>query len=62
MLNWGLIKSPLNWLTIILMVIIGAFAFQEVLRFAGAGTDSGDCGCHNSLFPVPQSANPKSES
>lgn len=62
MLNWGLIKSPLNWLTILLMVVIGMFAFQEVLRFAGAGTASGDCGCHKSLFPVPQSASPNSES
>lgn len=57
MLNWGLIKSPLNWLTILLMVVIGLFAFQEILRFAGAGTTSGDCGCTRSLFPVPKSAN-----
>lgn len=55
MLNWGLLKSPLNWLTVLLMVVIGMFALQEILRFAGAGTESGDCGCHNALFPVPQS-------
>ncbi len=28
--NWGLIKHPLNWLTIILMVIIAGAAFHFV--------------------------------
>lgn len=56
MLNWGLLKSPLNWLTILLMVFIGLYALQEILRFAGAGDGSGDCGCHQSLFPVPNSS------
>lgn len=26
--NWGLMKHPLNWLTIILMVLIGGAAFH----------------------------------
>lgn len=27
-INWGLIKHPLNWLTILLMVIIAGAAFH----------------------------------
>lgn len=30
--NWGLISNPLNWVTILLMVIIGGFAAQQVVR------------------------------
>ncbi len=29
-INWGLIKHPLNWFTIILMVIIGGLALHFV--------------------------------
>lgn len=31
-INWGLIKNPLNWITIILMVIIAGFAAQQAVR------------------------------
>lgn len=50
-LNFALMKSPINWMTVILMVFIAAFAADEILRLFGA-TPS-DCGCNNrSLFPV----------
>jgi hypothetical protein len=29
-INWGLMKHPMNWLTIILMVLIGGAAFHFV--------------------------------
>jgi len=31
-INWGLVKNPLNWITIVLMVIIAGFAAQSVAR------------------------------
>lgn len=31
-INWGLIKNPLNWITIVLMVIIAGFAAQQVAQ------------------------------
>lgn len=27
-INWGLIKSPVNWITVLLMLAFGAFAFD----------------------------------
>lgn len=55
LLNWPIIKEPLNWIIILLMVAIGGFAFEEILRFAGAGEPGSDCGCHRQLFPVNNS-------
>jgi hypothetical protein len=31
-LNFALMKNPLNWLTLILMVTIGAFAVDALMR------------------------------
>lgn len=31
-INWGLVKNPLNWIIIILMVLIAGFAFGVVSR------------------------------
>lgn len=31
MLNWALIKSPLNWITVFLMVFIGIMALNFLL-------------------------------
>lgn len=31
-INWGLIKNPLNWIIILLMVLIAGFAGQQALR------------------------------
>ena len=55
-LNFDLMKSPLNWLIVLLMVFIGAIALDEIFRFAGVGTSANDCGCHKSLFPIPASS------
>lgn len=52
-LNFELIKSPLNWVTIILMIAIGMFAFDEILRLLNI--NGGDCGCNRSLFPIAKS-------
>lgn len=30
-LNWGLVKHPMNWITILLMVAIAGFAVHLVL-------------------------------
>lgn len=30
-INWGLIKNPLNWIIILLMLIIGGFALDAIL-------------------------------
>lgn len=32
-INWRLIGNPLNWLIVILMVMIAAFAFDAGARF-----------------------------
>lgn len=55
-LNFDLMKSPLNWATILLMIAIGAFALDEIFRFLNPNSTT-DCGCRRSLFPVDQSAN-----
>jgi hypothetical protein len=31
-INWGLFKHPLNWLTVILMVLIGGAAFHFAME------------------------------
>ena len=36
MLNWALLKHPMNWVTIILMVLIGMSAFHLVAENVGA--------------------------
>ena len=33
--NWGLLKHPLNWLTIVLMLLIAGFAGHLLLSAAG---------------------------
>jgi len=40
--NWGLLKHPLNWLTVVLMLIIAAMAGSLVLQGFGIepATDS----------------------
>lgn len=35
-LNWGLIKSPLNWFTIILMVLIAGIAIHLIMDHFGS--------------------------
>lgn len=35
MLNWQLIKHPINWLVIILMLVIAATAGHLVLSYVG---------------------------
>ncbi len=30
-INWPLLKHPLNWLTVVLMVLIGGAAFHFIL-------------------------------
>lgn len=32
MLNFGILKSPSNWLTVILMVMIASIAFHLVMK------------------------------
>jgi hypothetical protein len=36
LINYGLIKHPLNWLTVILMVLIAAIAFHFVLKWGSS--------------------------
>lgn len=33
--NWGLLKHPLNWFTIVLMLLIAGFAGHLLLSTAG---------------------------
>jgi hypothetical protein len=35
LVNWGLIKHPLNWATIVLMLVIAAMAGTLVLQGVG---------------------------
>lgn len=48
MINWALVKSPLNWFTVILMLIIAGFAvdvlvtaYQKKIAAAAASNTSG---------------------
>lgn len=38
--NWGLLKHPLNWLTIILMVLIGGAAFHFLAAHVSQRSDA----------------------
>lgn len=31
LLNWGIIKHPVNWVTVVLMVVIGIIALNLIL-------------------------------
>lgn len=53
-LNFALMRSPLNWLTVFLMVYIGSLAIDQVLQLAGVDT-SKECDCQRALFPVANS-------
>lgn len=35
MLNWELLKSPINWLTILFMLVLAAMAGVLFMRLAG---------------------------
>lgn len=35
MLNWGLLKNPLNWVIVILMLVIAAIAGHLTLSYFG---------------------------
>jgi hypothetical protein len=32
LVNWPILKQPLNWITVLLMVVIGGAAFHLVMR------------------------------
>lgn len=32
-LNWTLIKQPLNWIIVLLMVVLGVFILEIVLQY-----------------------------
>lgn len=36
LINWGLIKQPLNWIIILLMIIIGGFVIDALMPNRGA--------------------------
>lgn len=36
-INWGLIKNPLNWIIVLLMVLIAGVAFDTVARALNVG-------------------------
>lgn len=42
LLNGAIIKQPLNWLIILLMVVLGLFIVELLLQAAGG---QWDCGC-----------------
>jgi hypothetical protein len=35
LINWGIIKHPVNWITVMLMVLIAGIAIHLVLQFYG---------------------------
>lgn len=40
--NWGLVKHPLNWLTVFLMLYLAAMAGTLVLEGFGITPETGD--------------------
>lgn len=42
MLNYTLLKNPLNWLTVVLMLWLACMFFNLL-----ANAKSGDCGCNH---------------
>lgn len=50
-INWPLIRNPLNWAIILLMVAIAGIALNEIFRFI---SPTGGCGCNKSaLSDIP---------
>lgn len=37
LINWGLLKHPVNWVIVILMLIIGGVALDIILRWGTGG-------------------------
>jgi hypothetical protein len=44
LINWPLIKNPINWITIILMLIIGGFVIDILLTWLAPRAISGSDG------------------
>lgn len=44
LVNWGLVKHPLNWFTIVLMLILAAMAGTLVLEGFGVTPSTADSG------------------
>jgi len=36
--NWNLLKHPMNWLIVVLMVLIAGIAFHFIMQFGTAKT------------------------
>lgn len=54
LVNVALLKNPLNWVIILLMLTIVGFAMNEIFRFLSPGDATG-CGC-SSRQPIPASS------
>lgn len=50
MLNWGLLKNPLNWFIVVLMVLIATYAFHSLIQLF-SGSKTGDASA------IPESFN-----
>jgi hypothetical protein len=37
LINWGLIREPMNWFIVIAMLIIGTFVLRQLSKLAGGG-------------------------
>jgi hypothetical protein len=44
LVNWPLLKNPLNWVTVILMVMIGAYALDQAYKFFQQQTTAAQTG------------------
>lgn len=42
LINWSLVKQPLNWATIVLMLVLAAMAGTLVLQGLGIHPSTGD--------------------
>lgn len=56
-INWEIVRNPLNWAIVLLMLAIAGFALNEMMRFLSPNS-SGSCGCDKSQVPIPAETTP----
>jgi hypothetical protein len=53
MLNWGIITHPMNWVTVLLMVVIGMIALNLLLTPWHSGAPITSTGLNSNSIPGP---------
>jgi hypothetical protein len=56
-LNFEILRQPLNWIIVVLMVFIALIAMDEIFRFLSPN-DPSSCGCKHGREKIPADSIP----